>query len=139
MTRLGESCVAQPRQPTYSPVDQTIPVFVTKEHPNRDMESSDMTQGNDLFDIIHTTRAMRRLKPDPVPDELVQRILEAGTCAPTKGDEPTLLCGMTRMTSMNPGPGPGRLFGILGLWLFFPPWIPAVVETSSVVELLPWV
>ena len=24
-----------------------------------------MTQGNDLFDIIHTTRAMRRLKPDP--------------------------------------------------------------------------
>ena len=60
-----------------------------------------MAQGNDLFDIIHTTRAMRRLKPDPVPDELVQRILEAGTCAPTKGDEPTLLCGMTRMTSMN--------------------------------------
>ena len=85
MTRLGESCVAQPRQPTYSPVDQTIPVFVTKEHPNRDMESSDMTQGNDLFDIIHTTRAMRRLKPDPVPDELVQRILEAGTCARTSG------------------------------------------------------
>ena len=44
-----------------------------------------MTQGNDLFDIIHTTRAMRRLKPDPVPDELVQRILEAGTCARTSG------------------------------------------------------
>ena len=35
-----------------------------------------------LFDIINTTRAMRRLKPDPVPDDLIVRILEAGTRAP---------------------------------------------------------
>jgi nitroreductase len=39
-----------------------------------------------LFDAIFTTRAMRRLKPDPVPDELIRRILEAGLCAPTGGD-----------------------------------------------------
>ena len=25
----------------------------------------------DVFEIIHSTRAMRRLKPDPVPDELI--------------------------------------------------------------------
>jgi hypothetical protein len=25
----------------------------------------------DLFETIETTRAMRRLKPDPVPDELI--------------------------------------------------------------------
>ena len=31
----------------------------------------------DLFEIIHTTRAMRRLKPDPVPDDLIRKILEA--------------------------------------------------------------
>ena len=40
-----------------------------------------MADSTDLFDIIHTTRAMRRLKPDPVPDALI-RILEAGQCAP---------------------------------------------------------
>jgi len=42
--------------------------------------------GGDLFDIIHTTRAMRRLKPDPVPDALVRKILEAGACAPNGGN-----------------------------------------------------
>jgi nitroreductase len=35
----------------------------------------------DLFDIVKTTRAMRRLKPDPVPDALIRQILEAGVCA----------------------------------------------------------
>ncbi|MGH9342227.1 MAG: nitroreductase family protein, partial [Terriglobia bacterium] len=39
-----------------------------------------------LFDAIHSTRAMRRLKSDPVPDELVHRIIEAGICAPSGGD-----------------------------------------------------
>jgi nitroreductase len=37
----------------------------------------------DLFDIIHSTRAMRRLKPDPVPDALIAKILAAGQCAPS--------------------------------------------------------
>jgi nitroreductase len=40
----------------------------------------------DLFEIIHTTRSMRRLKPDPVPDALIRQILEAGTCAPSGGN-----------------------------------------------------
>ena len=35
-----------------------------------------------LFDILSTTRAMRRLKPDMVSDELIVRVLEAGICAP---------------------------------------------------------
>ena len=39
-----------------------------------------------LFDAIRTMRAMRRLKPDPVPDELIERIIEAGLCAPSGGD-----------------------------------------------------
>jgi nitroreductase len=39
-----------------------------------------------LFDIIRTTRSMRRLKPDPVPNELVRKILEAGVCAPSGGN-----------------------------------------------------
>jgi nitroreductase len=34
-----------------------------------------------FFEVLESTRAMRRLKPDQVPDALIQRILEAGVCA----------------------------------------------------------
>ena len=40
----------------------------------------------DLFEIIPNTRAMRRLKPDPVPDELIRKILESAICAPSGGN-----------------------------------------------------
>jgi nitroreductase len=40
----------------------------------------------DLFETMQTMRAMRRLKPDPVPDELIRKILEAGICAPNGGN-----------------------------------------------------
>ncbi len=39
-----------------------------------------------LFAAMHSMRAMRRLKPDPVPDELIQQIIAAGLCAPSGGD-----------------------------------------------------
>ena len=45
-----------------------------------------MSSDSELFEIIRTTRAMRRLKPDPVPDALINRILEAGQCAPNGGN-----------------------------------------------------
>lgn len=45
-----------------------------------------MPEGTDLFKIIHTTRAMRRLKPDPVPDELIRKILEAAVSAASGGN-----------------------------------------------------
>ncbi len=45
-----------------------------------------MREGTDLFHIMQTMRAMRRLKPDPVPEELVRKILEAGICAPNGGN-----------------------------------------------------
>ena len=41
---------------------------------------------DDLFDIMQTTRSMRRLKPDRVPDELIRKILEAGACAANGGN-----------------------------------------------------
>ena len=43
-------------------------------------------ENHDLFEIIRTTRSMRRLKPDAVPDDLIRQILEAGTCAPSGGN-----------------------------------------------------
>jgi nitroreductase len=45
-----------------------------------------MAEHTDLFDVIQTTRAMRRLKPDPIPDELIGKILEAGICAANGGN-----------------------------------------------------
>jgi len=40
-----------------------------------------------VLDILQTTRAMRRLKPDPVPDALIVKILEAGTSAANGGNQ----------------------------------------------------
>jgi nitroreductase len=45
-----------------------------------------MGEDEKLFDIIQSTRAMRRLKPDPVPDALIAKILQAGSCAPNGGN-----------------------------------------------------
>jgi nitroreductase len=36
-----------------------------------------------LFDIMYSTRSMRKLKTDPIPDEVIYKILEAGTRAPS--------------------------------------------------------
>jgi nitroreductase len=42
-----------------------------------------MSAEQDIFEIMHSLRAMRRLKPDPVPDVMIAKILDAGVCAPS--------------------------------------------------------
>jgi PPOX class probable F420-dependent enzyme len=39
-----------------------------------------------LFEVIYSMRAMRRLKPDPIPDETLKKIVEAGIHAPSGGN-----------------------------------------------------
>ena len=39
-----------------------------------------------LLEVMATMRAMRRLRPDPVPDELLERLVEAATWAPSGGN-----------------------------------------------------
>ena len=39
----------------------------------------------DLFDILYSCRSMRRLKTDPVPMELIYKVIEAGTQGPSGG------------------------------------------------------
>jgi nitroreductase len=41
---------------------------------------------SDVFEAMHTCRAMRRLKPDPVPDALIAKILKAGQAAASGGN-----------------------------------------------------
>jgi nitroreductase len=39
-----------------------------------------------LFEAIYSARALRRLKPDPVPDEVITRVLDAAIRAPSAGN-----------------------------------------------------
>ncbi len=40
----------------------------------------------DVHEALYTTRAMRRVRPDPVPDEVQDRILDAAIRAPSGGN-----------------------------------------------------
>ena len=39
-----------------------------------------------IFEIMYSTRAMRRLKPDPIPEETLKKIVDAGIRAPSGGN-----------------------------------------------------
>ena len=45
-----------------------------------------MPETTNIFEVMSTMRAMRRLKPDPVPDELINKILQAAQWAPSGGN-----------------------------------------------------
>jgi nitroreductase len=40
----------------------------------------------DLFDVIYTCRAMRRLKPDPVPEDVLVKLVDAAIRAPSSSN-----------------------------------------------------
>ena len=40
----------------------------------------------DFFDVVTTQRAMRRLKPDPIPEPVLRQIMDAAICAPSGGN-----------------------------------------------------
>ena len=39
-----------------------------------------------LFEALYTQRAIRYFKPDPVPDDMIEKLLEAATKAPSGGN-----------------------------------------------------
>ena len=57
-----------------------------------------------LHDAMSTLRAVRKLRPDPIPDDVLERVLQAACWAPTGGNtqpwkvvvvaEPTLKAGL---------------------------------------------
>ena len=48
--------------------------------------ANELQTATEIFDVIGTQRAMRRLKPDPVPEELIKKVLWAATRAPSGGN-----------------------------------------------------
>jgi nitroreductase len=42
-----------------------------------------MDQQSQVFEVLSTVRTMRRLAPDPVPDEILEQLVQAGSWAPT--------------------------------------------------------
>lgn len=42
---------------------------------------------NDLYETMSTLRAVRRLRPDPIPDEVIERVIQAACWAPTGGNQ----------------------------------------------------
>lgn len=51
-----------------------------------DLEIAALGEDVPLLEGIRTTRAIRRLRPDPVPRELIAKVCEAGTFAPSGGN-----------------------------------------------------
>ena len=43
--------------------------------------------GYDLYEAASTTRAIRRLKPDPIPEDVLKRVLTAATWAPSGANQ----------------------------------------------------
>lgn len=41
----------------------------------------------DIWEVLYTTRAIRRIKPDPVPNDVVYRLLDAAIRAPSGGNQ----------------------------------------------------
>ena len=42
-----------------------------------------MSEEMGIFEVMFNCRAMRRLKPDPIPEELLKKLVDAGNHAPT--------------------------------------------------------
>ena len=40
----------------------------------------------DVFEAMSSCRAIRYLKPDPIPDELIEQVITAATWAPSPGN-----------------------------------------------------
>ena len=50
----------------------------------------------DFFDVVTTQRAMRRLKPDVIADDVLKKIMDAAICAPMRQQRSSGLgrCGL---------------------------------------------
>jgi nitroreductase len=50
------------------------------------VEETQVSDGLSVLEAIHTTRSLRRFRPDPIPDEVLDELLEAAVRAPSGGN-----------------------------------------------------
>jgi nitroreductase len=66
------------------------------KHRSRPIDVASLGEEVPLLEGIRTTRAIRRFLGDPVPDELVRKVVEAGTFAPSGGNrQPWIFIAVT--------------------------------------------
>src|SRR2546423_11523394 len=79
-------------------------------------------EGSDVMDIyeaLYTTRAMRRVKPDPIPADVQAKILDAAVRAPSGGNMQNWRVMLLHHAAVQGQPGPiyrhclGRLWGTI--------------------------
>lgn len=68
---------------------------------------------NEILENIRTRRAIRHFKPDPIPADILQQILEAGLWAPSAGgrQQPLFLVSSNREINLQLGRINRRVFG----------------------------
>ena len=71
---------------TASPVEHTAAI---PPDPAEELPPATRPPGSDLYDVMSTMRAMRRLRPQPVPRELIERLIQAASWAPSGGNSQT--------------------------------------------------
>jgi nitroreductase len=54
--------------------------------PGDESGALDVSAAIDVFEVMETCRAMRYLKPDPIPDALIEKLVWAATRAPSPGN-----------------------------------------------------
>ena len=74
-----------------------------------------------LYEAMSTLRAVRRLRPDPIPDDVLERVLQAAAWAPSGGNQqpwrvvvvtdPALKQGLADLYAAGVGPLRRRLRG----------------------------
>ena len=52
----------------------------------------------DIYEAIYTTRAMRRVAPDPIPEDTLKKIFDAAVRGPSGGNSQTfrMICVQTQ-------------------------------------------
>ncbi len=60
--------------------------YPSDESPTSDIDIDAIGEELPLLEGLRTARAIRRLKPDPVPRSLIRKVCEAGTFAPSGGN-----------------------------------------------------
>ena len=74
------------RQQRVNPAAKTVPARLAPTELRVDCSLEELMSEIGLFEAMYSARSLRRLKPDPVPDEILRQILDAAIRAPSAGN-----------------------------------------------------